>query len=302
MDADTSVAQLFAESYRPLVLVTASESCVAQHMAAHRRWAQFLGRSPVLADFSDHDLTRLLSWLVSRQRAVATTNSVLRKLLALWRHAARMGLVDQWPTVRLLPEPDRLPEAWTAADLSAIMAACDRQSRTLDGVPAGPYWRAWQLVQWDSGERTGAMLKLPWSTVDLRGGWVVFRAEIRKGKRRDMLVRLKPGTVDALSLIVRPRRALVFPWSRDTGTWYRRYERLLKDSGLPWGRRCKPQKMRRSFASHLEAAGGNATAALGHSSRRITERSYLDPRVRTQQHPGDLLFRLDSPDVPPKLA
>jgi integrase len=48
--------------------------------------------------------------------------------------------------------------------------------------------------------------------------------------------------------------------------------------------------MRRSVASHYEAAGGNATELLGHSSRSVTL-AYLDPRIVPQQHAVDLLFR-----------
>ena len=50
--------------------------------------------------------------------------------------------------------------------------------------------------------------------------------------------------------------------------------------------------MRRSFATHLEAAGGNATQALHHSARSLTERSYLDPVLIDTTTPNELLFSL----------
>jgi hypothetical protein len=37
--------------------------------------------------------------------------------------------------------------------------------------------------------------------------------------------------------------------------------------------------MRRSFASHLHAAGGDATKALHHSTRSVTINHYIDPRI-----------------------
>jgi integrase len=69
------------------------------------------------------------------------------------------------------------------------------------------------------------------------------------------------------------------PWARGhkSGTFYRRYTMLLERAGLPTGRRWKPQCLRRTFATFLEAAGGDATEALDHSSRRVTKQSYLDP-------------------------
>lgn len=47
------------------------------------------------------------------------------------------------------------------------------------------------------------------------------------------------------------------------------------------------QKQQRS-----EAAGGNATELLGHSSRKVTRQSYLDPRITGPPAAVDLLFRL----------
>ena len=39
---------------------------------------------------------------------------------------------------------------------------------------------------------------------------------------------------------------------------------------------------RRTFASWLEANGGNATEALQHTDRRTTKESYLDPTIATK--------------------
>ena len=96
----------------------------------------------------------------------------------------------------------------------------------------------------------------------------------------------------ALAKMLTPERDLLFAFPWCLGTFYNHYTRLLKDAGLPSTRRDKPQKMRRSFASHLEAAGGNATEALGHSTRKLTERSYIDPSIVTKPPPNRLLFRI----------
>jgi integrase len=48
--------------------------------------------------------------------------------------------------------------------------------------------------------------------------------------------------------------------------------------------------MRRTAASHFAAAGGDASHFLGHSSPRITEKYYLDPRIAdTGPQPCDVL-------------
>jgi integrase len=94
-------------------------------------------------------------------------------------------------------------------------------------------------------------------------------------------------------------RRLLFPWPYSPSTLYNHYSRLLRRAGLPDDRKSKPQRMRRSFASHLEAAGGNATAALKHSSRKVTERAYLDPRIVGGQNHARLLPRIDPPHLGP---
>lgn len=61
-------------------------------------------------------------------------------------------------------------------------------------------------------------------------------------------------------------------------------------TGLPDNRLYKFHAIRKSVASHYEAAGGNATELLGHTSRKIT-RAYLDPRIVRKKSAIDVLFR-----------
>lgn len=89
---------------------------------------------------------------------------------------------------------------------------------------------------------------------------------------------LDDDTLAALERIREPARDLIFPWRLHRSTFYHHYRRLIERAGLSYTR-SGPQKMRRSFASHLEAAGGNATAALQHCNRSVTLKSYIDPRI-----------------------
>lgn len=50
--------------------------------------------------------------------------------------------------------------------------------------------------------------------------------------------------------------------------------------------------LRKSHASYLEAAGGDATESLGHSNRRLTQTVYLDASICGDKQWADLL-----PDV-----
>jgi integrase len=98
----------------------------------------------------------------------------------------------------------------------------------------------------------------------------------------------------ALRDIRSPSREVVFELTFDDSVFYSRYRKLIESAGLKYVKRqTKPQQMRRSFASHLEALGGNATKALRHSDRRVTDRSYLDPKVVDSQPDNERLFPLD---------
>lgn len=106
-----------------------------------------------------------------------------------------------------------------------------------------------------------------------------------------MLYHLKAVTVASLEAIREPTREPIFPPIGHYTTYRNHYKKLLKLAGLPYVKgKSGLQKVRRTFASHLEARGGNATAALGHSARRLTEQSYLDLRIVKEAAHNELLF------------
>lgn len=117
-------------------------------------------------------------------------------------------------------------------------------------------------------------------------------AELRKGKKRDRLYKLATDTVEALRAMQMPElgRRKIWPWPYNRTYLWSRYKRLLESAGLPSGRTRKFHCIRRSVASHFEAAGGNATELLGHSTRSVTL-AYLDPRIIPREHAIDRLFR-----------
>ena len=174
-----------------------------------------------------------------------------------------------------------------------------RKSRSDSSAPCWLVclWAAFYRVLWDSGERTGAMLEIKWDWLDMKSGHLTVPGEFRKGRTQSMVYRLKPETLVALRKIVMPQRELIF----DLGEckekccyFYTRHRELVKSAGLPYVKgKSGPQKVRRTFASFIEAAGGNATKALKHRDRRVTEDSYLDPKITEVESENEKLFPLD---------
>lgn len=75
------------------------------------------------------------------------------------------------------------------------------------------------------------------------------------------------------------------------GIIWRKIGEVLERAGLPTDSKSKFHRIRRTVASYYEAAGGNATELLGHSSRKITEK-YLDRRIVARPQAIDRLWRL----------
>ncbi len=109
-------------------------------------------------------------------------------------------------------------------------------------------------------------------------GLVEGPAAARKGGRFDATYRLMPDTLAVLEPFRRPE-GLILYWDSCESRFYQLYRDLLIRAGLPSNRYCKPQRLRRSHASWLQAAGGDATASLGHQSPAVTRRAYLDASI-----------------------
>lgn len=133
------------------------------------------------------------------------------------------------------------------------------------------------LVCYDSAERLSAVLSLRFA--DVHDGLVRFRAEGRKGHRRDVTRTISEVTAEAIAAIRNPLRDLVFPWSMAVTTLYYQMDRILIRAGLPTDRRSKFHRIRRTAASYYEAAGGDAQVLLDHSSPVLKRKHYLDPRI-----------------------
>lgn len=251
------------------------------------QFGKSVGRLAVAADFTDAALAQHASRRLAQGRSKATVNAEFCKLLALWRFAAKQRYVEKWPTVKPPRMPERVALAWTQAELARVFAAM-QLAGPVGSVPGYRWWTALLSCLWDSGERITAMLALEWSGVDLEGLTLLLPAEVRKGQTCDRIYRIAPDTAERLALLPRDRKP--FHWPYCAGTLWGRYKRLLEAAGLPCDRRSKFHRIRRSTASHYEAAGGNATELLGHSSRKVT-RAYLDSRICGPPSAVDLLFR-----------
>jgi integrase len=275
-----TLRDLFENEYRPLRLVGRSQRTLVLFRYTLKQFGLYLGREPTLDDLQDLTLGNYLQYLIDLKRAKASVNKERRQLVAIWNFAARRRYVGQFPEIPPVPEPERIPKAWTTGDLQRIAAACRTAGQftalgTYEGIPAADWWLALHAVLWDTGERIKAILQLQWT--DLSGDWLTVPAEYRKGSKRPMQFKLRLETVELLEAIRRPSGE-IFPWPFSATYVYFVYKKILKTAGVEYDRQSKFHRMRRSVASHIAAAGGNPSLALGHSNPATTAR-YLDPKI-----------------------
>ena len=300
---------LFEQLYLLQRLSGCSETTPLQYHVNLRHFDHYLATLPEaqrepgtarLSDLTDARLTGAMAWLSrqplsdGRKRSPVTVNKLRHHIVALWNFLARKHVVPIWPDVRAWAEPERTLMAWLQPELQRLWMHLAGLPGQVCGMPASDWWLALHCVMWDTGERIGALRQIQWADMSLDTGWLVVRAELRKGKRKDAPFQLHSSTVDVLRRIRREPNEVIFPWDRCHTALWTKYTRILKEGGLPHCRKSKFHRMRKSVASFFEAAGGDATKLLRHSDRKTTE-AYLDPRIVPQQQAIDKLFRIESP-------
>lgn len=282
---------LLQERFFPLNPQITHKRTREHYWRAIEHLCRVLGREAMVCDLCDDNVLLVMSDCLSHGLSVVTANHRRKCLCSIWNWCSRRGMIPLWPSVRKLREPKRAPRAWTEDELKRLIESCMKCTGDIGGVPAANWWLALHGYLWDSASRTSEALQLRWEWLDLGRGLAHVPAFARKGKSSDAVYQLMSDTVYALELIRQPVRELVFHWPGHPSALYKRYATILRRAGLPADRYSMPQKMRRSHASHLALAGGDATASLGHSSDYVTRCHYLDNSL-TNEAPAAKLFRI----------
>lgn len=284
--------------YVPLRLRGRSPESVRLLRHAITQFSRWLGRPAVLDDLDDLVVSQWLTAMAEKK----SPNSVARErsgLLALWNLAQGRGLVKLRPTVAPELVPQGTPRAFTTDELSRLADSARYSYGWVGPVPASTFFQALIAVGLETGERISAILNTPrhcWQRPTL-----MVPASIRKGGRQERVYELSPEACDLVDHVCRHTGPTVFWWVASGTALRKRWKTITRRAGLGDGRDVQFHALRRSTASHLAAAGLDATAYLGHSTDRITRRSYLDPRVVDAGRPKawQQLPRVFRPDPEP---
>jgi integrase len=295
------ITDLFESQYRIKKLRGRSQNTVRLYRSSIKNLEKFLGRPAILDDFNDDTITQLMQAIIDRGGSPFTANKERSQLLAIWRFAAQTGLVSVWPTVMAENVPERIPLAWLQDDVHKLMAAIDLQKNKIGTVPAKVWWRGVVCVCLDTGERISAITQAKWSWIER--SWLLIPAEARKGRKRDRRYLLSQESMRSISDIRRysTHSESIFPWPYCPTYLWTKYTKLLKDAGLPHGRKDKFHRFRKTVGSVVYAAGMDAQDVLDHQSRRTTA-AYLDPRFSRSQQASDVIANwLRHPPIPTSL-
>lgn len=276
-------------------LKSASPNTLRLYQHSLRSFARTLGRTATLKDLNDDAIERHMWRIVNNGGSPASANKDRGQLIALWRFAFEKRMTETLPDNRPLIEPERVPMGWLPEELHKLLDTIAAMDGWICNVPCALWWRALVHVLLDTGERIGAIRYLEKSAVQDR--WLLVPAHLRKGRRRDRLYPLTEDTLESLRELMTTNKHSqeLFPWDRCDNYIYNRFKQILTDAGLPTDRRSKFHRIRRTVASAVAREGGDATAAMDHSSPRTTKK-YLDLRIVENEPVDEVMARyLSSP-------
>jgi integrase len=176
-------------------------------------FARYLGREPLLTDFSVEQIEASTSQLITtRHWSLGTAAKYKREIRAIWSRAAATGHAGPAGKLGKVKPPKNDATAWTEHQVDIIVNATQLLDGNVDGIPLSAWTEA--KLRWlhNSGARHNETLELRRSDFDLDNGVARIPGRFRKNGQ-PLAVTLTAGTVAALRRIWRPcLQDAMFPW------------------------------------------------------------------------------------------
>ncbi len=252
-----------------------------------------IGREPTLGDITKENLSELVA---ARRKAKLSENTIagdIRKLLTLNRWAAKRDACEECD---YLPPNETYspPRAFTEHELRALSKAATEYNFPIGCVPGNLFMTGFLAVLYDTAERFSAVVNLKWESIDTVGCRIQFTPTSRKGGRTGKISKISERTAGCLSNLKEWQVEGPFIGAHK-GTIHRHWTLMVKQAGLDPSRKLGTHAVRRSHASYLKVAGGDATASLGHANDAVTRANYFDPRITEPTAPHELLPNIAPP-------
>lgn len=281
-----------SSSYAKLLVATVSK--LEQHA----------GRELAPPDVTVEILADWMREMTAGGLSATTVNDRRRMIRSLLISAYDDGLLDRPPRkVRRLPEQHATPEAWTTAEISAIVATARSLPRPgvavepfVGEIPASRWWASLILSTYWTGCRIGALLTT--KQVDYRHGQGLLVRRQKNG--RGQWYYLPASCCAEIDAILDDHRDLLWelPWHRQT--LWRRMRSIVTAAGVrtPRGARNLFHRIRRTNLSYCAASDpAIAQRQADHSDYRTTLASYIDPAIARQVSAADVLPEVEGDSV-----
>lgn len=276
-----------------------SEATRLRYHSSINNFGRWLGRPPHLCDLTTEFVGHFIEARISSGTvSLDTVRSDLARLKPLARWLFEEGIIDKPLRLRSPRCLKRNPKALTRSQLRKLWQTADIWPGKVWGVPARIYWPAFLDLGWYTGQRIGAMMQLNRKNIEIREGWfgrvngasLLFTAQTVKGHKADQAKWIvRDGALSLMRLLEATDSSTPFnPKGMDnTGYIYAKWQRLVDAAGVPWA---KPHTLRKSHATHLKIAGGDARISLNHTSDTTTNVHYIDASLVEKRPPASLLF------------
>lgn len=262
-------------SYRALMLATC------------RQLSGWVGRDVELREI---DRALLAAWAEDLLGSIrpCTVNDKLRMIRTVILAAYEDGLLQQVPRrVRRIVEQAAPPEAWTVEEVRRLLGHLTILGGELAGRPASDWWLSLVMTIYWTGTRIGAMLGV--EVADYQRGIGLVARKQKNG--RQQWHRLPQSCCEAIERIL-PESGSIWHWPMHRNTLFTRFRAYVEAAGLPCPRSGRNlfHRLRRTTASYCAAVDpGIAQRQLDHSSLRVTQASYIDPRIARPVSAADVL-------------
>jgi integrase len=271
------IRQLLMERYAPLYQLSDRTKVLYGHTLD--RFDEFLGRPGTLDDLDDVVVSQFLAHRLTDPKRPVRRTTVLKdrvQLLAIANYAAKKRLIPEFLTLKPMRAAGRLPQAYMPDDVHRLLDVCRQLPGLEAGLPRAWWWSTHLGVFVETAGRIGEIKVLCWRHVDRDRQVVLYEAESRKGKTRDIERGISSGLAELLEQHRGAPEAPVWPWVLGNEMRYHRLRQLCKKAGVTYR---GFHAFRKTAASVVAAQGGSAQQLLDHDRASTSERHYLDNRI-----------------------
>lgn len=252
------------------------------------RWSvgnftDWLGRAAELRDVRVEWLNR---WVRDRMKAGAASKTMANKradLIALRKHAALVGLVDEGlqnsERLRRIKSTVTVPVAWSLDEVENLVVAAGKIPGDLgDGATLSAYFGALISVGYATGLRRGDLMRVEVADVAATSGGAIVSTIQEKTKNLKCSA-LDSKTFELFMGLARMRQMVAagcpLKWPNSAGSFYRKFDWIKKSAGISGGGYL--QQLRRTGATECEIIrDGGGAEYCGHARAGVAARHYID--------------------------